>query len=140
MKFELRNANFSWPKWQAVIMTFFAPWLLMNFHFGKQFLYHIFHVAKKVEVTNILDSISGYSLNNFFQREKHVPSRHFHKTDMFNSTHFCICNIKWSKVFTIIFFPKKQTQPKLPLFAALSELIVVTLKSIFQCKKATFAH
>ena len=99
-----------------------------------------FHVAKKVEVTNILDSISGYSLNNFFQREKHVPSRHFHKTDMFNSTHFCICNIKWSKVFTIIFFPKKQTQPKLPLFAALSELIVVTLKSIFQCKKATFAH
>ena len=34
----------------------------MNFHFGKQFLYHIFHVAKKVEVTNILDHISGYSL------------------------------------------------------------------------------
>ena len=62
MKFELRNANFSWPKWQAVIMTFFAPWLLMNFHFGKQFLHHIFHVAKKVEVTNILDHISGYSL------------------------------------------------------------------------------
>lgn len=140
MKFELGNANFSWPKWQAVMMTFFAPWLLMNFHFGKQFLYHIFHVAKKVEVTNILDNISGYSLINFFQQENHVTSRHFDKTDMFNSTHFCICSIKWSKVFTIIFFPKKQTQPKLPLFAALSELIVVILKSIFQCKKATFAH
>ena len=48
--------------------------------------------------------------------------------------------IKWTKFFTIIFFPKKQTQPKLPLFAALSELIVFVLKSIFQRKKATFAQ
>ena len=98
------------------------------------------NVAKKVEVTNILDNNSGYSLNNFFQRENHVTSRHFNKTDMFNSTHICISNIKWTKFFTIIFFPKKQSQPKLPLFAALSELIVFVLKSIFQRKKATFAQ
>ena len=57
-----------------------------------------------------------------------------------NSTYICISNIKWTTFFTIIFFPKKQTQPKLPLFAALSELIVFVLKSIFQRKKATFAQ
>ena len=52
---------------------------------------------------------------------------------MFDSTHICISNIKQSTFFTIISFPKKQTQPncKLPLLTALSELSVFVLKSIF---------